>query len=110
MRTIVATVLLLAAAIAVPGAADAQHLKGDPAQGRAFAQFWCAGCHKIDAAGARVPGSIAPDFTAVANRRSTTTARLVRFLYSQHKVMPLFEIELDDANHVASYIMSLRRR
>jgi cytochrome c len=109
MKAVASTTLLLLV-LAWLNAAAAQHLKGDPAQGRQFAQFWCAGCHKIDAKGARVPGSIAPDFTAVANRRSTTTRWLVRFLYSQHKVMPLFEIELDDANHVAAYIMSLRRR
>ena len=87
----------------------AQELKGDAAAGRQFAETWCAGCHTIEGNAARA-GDAGPAFASVAKRRSTTRSKLIRFLYSQHKVMPLFEIELDDATNVATYIMTLRRR
>ena len=87
----------------------AQPMKGDASNGRQFAGFWCSGCHVIEPT-ATPSGRAAPDFSDVAKRRTTNSRKLVKFLYSQHKTMPNFEIELDDATDVATYIMSLRRR
>jgi mono/diheme cytochrome c family protein len=100
--------------MAMSGAASAQDRKadarkGDAADGREFARTWCTECHAIDAKAA--PGGKAgPAFAAIANRRSVTSRRLIRWLYSKHKNMPDFEVELDDASDVAAYIMSLKRR
>jgi mono/diheme cytochrome c family protein len=118
-RLLTAGLLALVAVVAMPGAASAQDRKadarkadarkGDAADGREFAQTWCTECHAIDAKAA--PGGKAgPAFAAIANRRSVTSRRLIRWLYSKHKNMPDFEVELDDASDVAAYIMSLRRR
>jgi mono/diheme cytochrome c family protein len=118
-RLLAAGLLALVAVVAASAPAPAQDRKGDPrkadarkgdaADGREFAQTWCTECHAIDAKAA--PGGKAgPAFAAIANRRSVTSRRLIRWLYSKHKNMPDFEVELDDAADVAAYIMSLKRR
>lgn len=109
MRSMRLLLTTFSALIATASPLAAQGLKGDAASGRQFAENWCSGCHNIEGQTAR-PGDLGPPFSSVANRRSTARSGLIRFLYSQHKVMPLFEIELDDATNVATYIVSLRRR
>ena len=84
-------------------------MRGDATQGRQFAETWCSGCHAVELRTTR-SGNVAPDFWSIANRRSTTARWLRTFLYSQHKKMPNFEIELDDAADVAAYILSLKRK
>ena len=101
--------LTVFAALAIPTSLPAQDLKGDAQTGRDYAATWCTGCHAIDSATA-ADKKIGPDFAAIAKRRSTTARRLIRFLYSKHRNMPDFEIELDDATNVAAHILSLKRR
>ena len=109
MRATNTIILALAVVLAASHSLSAQHMKGDVAEGRHFAQIWCSGCHAVTPEAVGSAGT-APDFPSIANRRSTTARRLIRFLYTQHKVMPNFEIELDDATNVAAYIVSLKRR
>ena len=77
--------------------------------GYRFAGYWCSGCHIIEPNLTRNDRS-APNFSDIAKSRNTNSQQLVKFLYSQHKTMPNFEIELDDATDVAAYILNLRRR
>ena len=100
--------LTVFALLAMPVSLSAQDMKGDAQAGRDYAATWCTGCHAIDRA---TPPSqkVGPDFSTIAQRRSTTASRLIRFLYSKHRNMPDFEIELDDATDIAAHIMSLKR-
>ena len=104
-RIVPALVIVLATSKSVP----AQGMKGDAVAGHQYAETWCSGCHAIDRK-AKKSRNAGPDFSSIANRRSTTARRLTKFFYTQHKKMPNFEIELDDAADVAAYILSLRRR
>ena len=73
-----------------------------------LAEAWCKDCHSIEAATA---GSTrrAPDFTAIADRRSTTALSLKVFFQTSHRSMPNLIIAPDQADNLANYILSLRR-
>jgi cytochrome c len=108
-RTATRIVLTLVVVLATSKFVPAQDMKGDAAAGHQYAETWCSGCHAIDRK-AKKSGHVGPDFSSIAKRRSTTARRLTKFFYTQHKNMPNFEIELDDAADVAAYILSLKRR
>ena len=84
-------------------------LDGDALSGRRLVDAWCTECHSVERATAG-KGTIAPDFTAIAGRRSTTAISLRAFLQSDHKTMPNFIIQPGDADAIIAYILSLRRR
>lgn len=110
---LIAAVLIFAALLAVrmhvAGGQTAMRETADVARGRHLAEAWCTECHSIERATART-GTIAPDFLAIAQRRTTTEFSLKAFLKSEHKTMPNFIIEPPEANDLVAYILSLRRR
>ena len=76
--------------------------------GRRLAEAWCKGCHAIDASAAGAENR-PPDFTAIANRRSTTELSLKVFFQTSHRNMPNLIIAPDQADDLVNYILSLRR-
>jgi mono/diheme cytochrome c family protein len=75
--------------------------------GHGLAEAWCKNCHAIEAvtAGARGRG---PDFVAIANRASTTALSLKVFMKTSHHRMPNLIISPEQADDLASYILSLK--
>lgn len=109
--TLVAAVLLGAAA----SAAGAQPLLdppyGDPEAGREFALQTCALCHRVDPAQVVPPRfTIAPSFRDIANTRAMTPRALRVYLYSPHPRMPHLLLTPHEADNVIAYIMSQRTR
>ncbi len=78
------------------------------ASGRRLADAWCKDCHSIEAATA---GAISgpPDFTAIANRHSTTALSLKVFLQTSHPSMPNLILKPDETDSLVNYILSLKR-
>jgi cytochrome c len=76
--------------------------------GHRLAEAWCKDCHAIEAATAGARGR-GPDFVAIANRTSTTALSLKVFLKTSHHRMPNLIIAPDQADDLASYILSLKR-
>ena len=76
--------------------------------GHRLAEAWCKDCHAIEA---RTQGAAvaAPDFTAIANRPSTTALSLKVFLKTSHPSMPNLVIAPDEADNLVNYILSLKR-
>ena len=113
MRIVIIAILVLLALFAMrlhlaSGQIRAQDKSGDVSSGRFLAEAWCTECHSVERATSRT-GQIAPDFSAIADRRSTTALSLRAFLQSEHKTMPNFIIETPDAADLIAYILSLRR-
>ncbi len=77
--------------------------------GHRLAEAWCKDCHAIDAATAAGRGNGPPDFTAIANRTSTTALSLKVFFQTSHRSMPNLIIAPDQADDLVSYILSLKR-
>jgi cytochrome c len=50
-----------------------------------------------------------PDFTAIANRPSTTALSLKVFFKTSHRRMPNLIIAPEQADDLANYILSLKR-
>ena len=114
VRIVVVAILILVALFAVrihvaSGQMSAWDEAGDALSGRRLAEAWCTECHSVERGTSR-KGKIAPDFTAIAQQRSTTALSLKAFLQSEHKTMPNFIIERRDADDIIAYILSLRRR
>jgi cytochrome c len=89
------------------GPVSAQELRGDASSGRRLAEAWCSECHSIELKTARTE-KVAPAFTAIAKRESTTALALNAFLRSNHNTMPNFIVEQGDADAIVAYILSLR--
>jgi mono/diheme cytochrome c family protein len=76
--------------------------------GHRLAEAWCKDCHSIEAATATAKSG-PPDFTAIANRTSTTALSLKVFFQTSHRNMPNLIIAPDQADELVSYILSLKR-
>lgn len=91
------------------GAAAAQ--TGDARAGARLAESECAGCHAISAdMKSKSVDPNAPRFIDVAHMSSTTELSLKVFLRSSHKNMPNIELEPEEIDTVAAYILSLRKK
>ncbi|MBW7968404.1 c-type cytochrome [Bradyrhizobium sp. BR 10289] len=77
-------------------------------EGHRLAQAWCQTCHAIEPGIAGLFDQ-APSFEAIANRNGTTALSLKVFLKTSHQNMPNLVIAPDQADALASYILSLRR-
>ena len=84
----------------------------DPAiaHGKAiFAQFGCAGCHRVHGEG----GSVAPDLSYVADRRPDREWHLRHFRDPQSvspgSFMPKFPLSEQQLNDLTAYMLSLKR-
>ncbi len=80
---------------------------GNAEFGRMSAQARCTGCHSVQRETAGT-GKFAPDFTAIATRRSARWLR--RSLDSGHVLMPDFVFSRAQADDLVAYIVSLKRR
>ncbi len=84
---------------------------GDPqiARGLAFAEAQCSGCHAVRR-GEDSPNPQAPGFAAVADEMGFTVASLREFFLDRHDFPGMMSIQLEEeeADEVAAYIMSLR--
>jgi mono/diheme cytochrome c family protein len=110
MGIVIVAAVLLATHMSAAGAPmTGTNGEGSVPAGRALAEAWCTECHSVEPRTART-GNIAPDFTAIANRRTTTAIWLHAFLRSEHKTMPNFIIEQPYAGDLVAYIMSLKTR
>jgi cytochrome c len=76
--------------------------------GHRLAAAWCKDCHAIEAMIVGARGS-PPDFTAIANRPSTTALSLKVFFKTSHRRMPNLIIAPEQADDLANYILSLKR-
>jgi cytochrome c len=66
-----------------------------------LAEAWCRPCHAIEP---QMPSS----FEAIANRHGTTALSLKVFLKTSHQNMPNLVLAPDQADALASYILSLK--
>jgi mono/diheme cytochrome c family protein len=85
----------------------AQNSPGSVEAGRSLATQWCTGCHAVEP---KTMGLFAADFAEIAKLPSTTALSLKVFLRTSHRNMPNFILQPDEANDIAAYILSLKRR
>jgi mono/diheme cytochrome c family protein len=108
IRVLLAAVIVLAALffIRLHNASGAS--SDSAAAGYRLAAAWCKDCHSIEAATA---GAISgpPDFTAIADRHSTTALSLKVFLRTSHPSMPNLILKPDETDSLVNYILSLKR-
>ncbi len=90
-------------------AAPASIEQAKVARGLAFATERCSGCHALQP-GMEPPNPQAPSFVAVANDLGFDPATLREFFLDKHDTPAQMTIELEEeqAEIVAAYIMSLR--
>ncbi len=81
----------------------------DAAAGLKLAQKNCAGCHQI-APTAKRGWTDAPAFEAIANRPGSTVETLSATIQKPHMKMLNTGRPVAEANEIAVYIMSLRKR
>jgi cytochrome c len=86
------------------GATPAAH---NASEGHRLAEAWCKPCHAIEPHMAGLFDQ-APSFEAIANRHGTTALSLKVFLKTSHQNMPNLVIAPDEADALASYILSLK--
>ena len=110
VRAIIALFIALAALLLIRlhNAAGAPLAQDSISAGQRLAEAWCKRCHSLEATTAGTL-SRAPDFVRIANRTSTTELSLKVFLRSNHRSMPNLIIAPDQADDLASFILSLRR-
>jgi mono/diheme cytochrome c family protein len=85
----------------------AQKSPGRVEAGRNLAIQWCTGCHAVEP---NTVGSFGADFAEIAKLPSTTALSLKVFLQTSHPNMPNFILQPDEANDIAAYILSLKRK
>jgi cytochrome c len=76
-------------------------------EGHRLAEAWCETCHAIEPHMAGMFDQ-APSFDAIANRSGTTALSLKVFLKTSHANMPNLVIAPNQADALASYILSLK--
>jgi len=101
-RSIIASVLALAAALPC-AAAD------DVAKGRDLARALCAQCHLNEGQDEKQGPMGIPGFVAVAHRTGQTFDGIVLWLKSVPPMMPNHHLTQDEMFDLAAYIMSLRK-
>ena len=107
-RANIASWLLIAALLAVPGAALAQSSAGSPSLGRQVATTICASCHQVIRSEKLDRPQSPPSFLDIAKMPSTTALSLKVFLRSNHMEMPNLIISDSDTDNVIAYILSLK--
>jgi len=104
--------VLLVALAAIPfmrlhRAEGAKLVAHNSVEGHRLAEAWCKPCHAIEP---HMVGLFdqAPSFEVIANRHGTTALSLKVFLKTSHENMPNVIIAPDQADALASYILSLK--
>lgn len=98
----------LALLFAVAGAGPC--LANDVEHGRRLAERLCATCHMNEGQGEKTGPMGVPSFQAIADRRSLDHARIVEWLRSKPPMMPDHKVTWDEADALAAFILSLRRK
>ena len=114
MRWMTITLVAAAASYALPLAALAQPVDGNPASGRQIATTQCSSCHRVlpilfADRGVPADKDSPPSFQSIADLPSTTGISLNVFLHSNHKNMPDLMLSKSDANDVIAYVLSLKK-
>jgi mono/diheme cytochrome c family protein len=110
MRWMTISFVAVAAIFALPFAAHAQLLDGNPASGRKIATTQCGSCHRVlPFQYVPVDKDSPPSFQSIADLPSTTGISLNVFLHSNHKKMPDLILSKPDANDVIAYVLSLKK-
>ncbi len=108
-RLHIALVILIALAIFFllhAHIAGGAQLADTVSDGHRLAEAWCKPCHAIEPHMAGFDR--APSFEAIAKRHGTTALSLKVFLKTNHQNMPNLVIAPDQADALASYILSLK--
>ncbi len=95
--------------VSVDSAAAASR-KASAKRGLKVAREWCTDCHVVRRGRKRRPGGEAPSFQEVADRPSTTRAKLRRILRQPHNKMPTEPLYKDEVADLIAYLWSLKRR
>jgi len=110
-RIQIGLVILIALAAFIPVhvlfAGRAKPASASVSEGHRLAEAWCETCHAIEPHMAGMSDQ-APSFEAIANRHGTTALSLKVFLKTSHQNMPNLVIAPDQADALASYILSLK--
>lgn len=99
---------LAAAALAGAAAAPAGAQSWGTERGYTLAQQWCARCHAVSAAQEPRGETDAPPFKRIAADRRWTRSALIRMMTVPHLNMPPPVLTAEEAEEVATYILSLR--
>jgi mono/diheme cytochrome c family protein len=97
-------ILFLAATSAVAQPPQAGQLE----KGRAMAERLCAQCHMNEGQGEKQGPMGIPGFRAVANRPNQSALAVVDWLRAAPAMMPDHKLTWDEADALATFIMSLR--
>jgi cytochrome c len=104
-------VILLALAafflLRVRSAASATSAETSAAEGHRLAKAWCGNCHAVESHVLEMPNE-PPSFQAITNQPGITRLALKVFFRTSHKGMPNLVIAPDQADALASYILSLK--
>jgi mono/diheme cytochrome c family protein len=103
------TLLLIFAGAGLAGQAYAQAVPNTAAAGRALSEQYCVTCHVIDATNQK-GWTDAPSFLAIANKPGTTAAGLSAIIQKPHVNMLNDQRPKPEADAMATYILSLRKR
>ena len=114
MRWMTITLVAATSIFALPVAAPAQPVDGNPASGRQIATTQCSSCHRVlpillSDRGVPADKDSPPSFQSIADLPSTTGISLNVFLHSNHKNMPDLILSKPDANDVIAYVLSLKK-
>ena len=88
-------------------AGGAELAAASASEGRRLAEALCETCHAIEPHMTGISNQ-APSFEAIANRHGTTALSLKVFLKTSHENMPNLVIAPNQADALASYILSLK--
>jgi mono/diheme cytochrome c family protein len=102
LRMLSAALVLIAGQIAGAQAADPNH-------GAELARRWCAACHVVSPSQQRGADAV-PTFESIARRSEFSSRALAFFLLDPHPKMPDMALSRPEADDLAAYIESLRRR
>jgi mono/diheme cytochrome c family protein len=83
--------------------------RADAERGKLLAEVLCARCHMNEGQGEKQGPMGVPGFAAVANREGETRDDVVVWLRSVPPMMPDHHLTHDEAQHLADFIMTLRK-
>lgn len=91
---------------------DPPPLRGNAETGKAVAQRWCAGCHRVGPDQRRVtqPQHRAPDFAEIMRRPQRDIAFLRIFLDDVKPPMTMHRLMDEEREHLIAYMLTLRQQ
>lgn len=92
---------------AAPAKRLAGRIYGDAGRGRAVAERWCIGCHRLDEESA---DDRVPSFPMIAANPSKTEPYIRAFLQHPHSPMPPLELSNQIIEDIIAYLRTLAPR